>query len=99
MPGGGGAGARQRVQVRERPAAGPADDRSRRGRARDQRPALEEAYDIAAVMEGFDFVNLMSYDFHGYWDDGRWDHRNFTGHNSPLITRKEENDPNHPGYK
>jgi len=60
---------------------------------------VEEAYDIDAVMEGFDFVNLMSYDFHGYWDDGRWDHRNFTGHNSPLITRKEENDPNHPGYK
>ena len=60
---------------------------------------VETAYDVPAVMAAFDFVNLMSYDFHGYWDDGRWDHRNFTGHNSPLITRAEENNPDHPGYR
>ncbi len=60
---------------------------------------VKVAYDVPELMKHFDFVNLMTYDYHGYWDDGRIDHRNFTGHNSPLITREEENGADHPGYK
>ena len=52
-------------------------------------------YDIPAIMPHFDFINIMTYDFHGYWGD---DHL-FTGHNAPLAPRKEENNPDHPGYR
>ena len=39
----------------------------------------------------FDFMNVMTYDYHGYWKDREeWDHREFTGHNAPLISREEE---------
>nr|XP_029722349.1 chitinase-3-like protein 1 [Aedes albopictus] len=38
----------------------------------------EISYDIAAVSQHLDFINLMAYDFNGGWNP-------FTGHNSPLF--------------
>uniref|UniRef100_A0A087XJ00 chitinase n=1 Tax=Poecilia formosa TaxID=48698 RepID=A0A087XJ00_POEFO len=40
---------------------------------------IDEGYEIADVSKYLDFVNVMTYDFHGAWDS-------FTGHNSPLYT-------------
>ncbi len=48
---------------------------------------LEVAYDLKAVGEAADVVNVMTYDYHGFWD-GK------TGHHSPL--RRLEGDP--PGH-
>lgn len=39
---------------------------------------VENGYEVAKVSKLFDFINVMSYDFHGAWDT-------FTGHNSPLY--------------
>ncbi|EAT36996.1 AAEL010963-PA, partial [Aedes aegypti] len=38
----------------------------------------EISYDIRAVSQHLDFINLMAYDFNGGWNP-------FTGHNSPLT--------------
>jgi len=59
------------------------------------------AYDLPELNKHFDFMNVMCYDYHGYWKDREeWDHREFTGHNSPLISREEEMSAGeaHPGY-
>ncbi|PWA31892.1 hypothetical protein CCH79_00006559 [Gambusia affinis] len=40
---------------------------------------IDNGYEIADVSKYLDFVNVMTYDFHGSWDS-------FTGHNSPLYT-------------
>ncbi|XP_054902245.1 acidic mammalian chitinase-like [Poeciliopsis prolifica] len=40
---------------------------------------IDSGYEIADVSKYLDFVNVMTYDFHGAWDT-------FTGHNSPLYT-------------
>lgn len=39
----------------------------------------EISYDIPAVSQHLDYINLMAYDFNGGWNA-------FTGHNSPLYT-------------
>ncbi|XP_068453168.1 acidic mammalian chitinase-like [Clinocottus analis] len=39
---------------------------------------IDNAYEIADVSKILDFINVMTYDFHGAWDP-------FTGHNSPLY--------------
>ena len=51
----------------------------------------EIAYDIARITKVFDFINIMSYDYHGGWD-------NFTGLNAPMYHRQEEMDAMHPGH-
>lgn len=51
----------------------------------------EAGYDFPKVMEALDFANIMVYDYHGTWE-------NFTGHETPLYGRVEENNPDHPGY-
>ncbi|XP_070767013.1 acidic mammalian chitinase-like [Enoplosus armatus] len=39
---------------------------------------IDDGYEIADISKFLDFINVMSYDFHGAWDP-------FTGHNSPLY--------------
>ncbi|KAK2718198.1 acidic mammalian chitinase-like isoform X2 [Artemia franciscana] len=39
---------------------------------------IDEAYDIPIVSELLDIINLMTYDYHGAWE--QW-----TGHNAPLF--------------
>lgn len=44
---------------------------------------IDLAYDVPGIMESVDWINLMTYDFHGTWED-------YTGHYSPLYARPEE---------
>jgi len=54
---------------------------------------IDQAYDVPAMAELLDFINLMSYDYHGWWDG-----HHFTGHNSPLFGNPEEEQEDSPGY-
>lgn len=54
---------------------------------------IDEGYDVSAMSPLMDLINVMTYDFHGWWPD-----HSFTGHNSPLFSMEEEKDPNHPGH-
>ena len=40
-------------------------------------------YDVAAIDATVDRIHLMTYDFHGPWED-------FTHHNSPLYPRSDD---------
>ncbi|XP_072521523.1 chitinase, acidic.2 isoform X2 [Salminus brasiliensis] len=39
---------------------------------------IDAGYEIAKIAKYLDFINVMTYDFHGTWE-------RFTGHNSPLY--------------
>lgn len=39
---------------------------------------IDKAYEVNKIAPHFDFMNIMSYDFHGHWEAA-------TGHNSPLY--------------
>ncbi|KAF7655579.1 hypothetical protein LDENG_00054070 [Lucifuga dentata] len=39
---------------------------------------IDAGYEIAKIAKHLDFINVMTYDFHGAWE-------RFTGHNSPLY--------------
>ncbi|CAB1315311.1 unnamed protein product [Coregonus sp. 'balchen'] len=39
---------------------------------------IDSGYEIAEIAKSLDFINVMTYDFHGTWE-------RFTGHNSPLY--------------
>nr|KAI8764858.1 Chitin binding domain containing protein; acidic [Bos taurus [Biomphalaria glabrata] len=51
------------------------------------KPNIDAAYEIPEVSSHLDFINLMSYDFHGSWDP-------YTGHNSPLYGHAGETGEN-----
>ncbi|XP_050394214.1 chitotriosidase-1 [Patella vulgata] len=44
---------------------------------------IDDAYEIGTVTEQVDFLNLLTYDFHGHWDG-------WTGHCAPLYGRADE---------
>lgn len=44
---------------------------------------IKTGYDVPAVAAYLDFLNVMSYDFHGKWES-------MTGHNSPLYAQANE---------
>merc|ERR1711988_2021775 len=54
---------------------------------------VEDGYDFNAILPHFDFLNVMTYDYHGWFPD-----HFFTGHNAPLYRREEENYEGHPGW-
>ncbi|CAF0771138.1 unnamed protein product [Adineta steineri] len=47
------------------------------------RHRIEAGYEVEEVCKYFDFVSVMTYDYHGSWD-GK------TGHNSPLYAMRNE---------
>jgi chitinase len=51
------------------------------------KPTIDAGYEIDLISKEFDFINLMSYDLNGAWN-------NYTGHNSPLYPRAAENGNN-----
>ena len=53
---------------------------------------LDVGYDLPAISQSYDWFNVMDYDYHGGWEM-------FTGHNTPLYGRHEEDDVNHPGHR
>uniref|UniRef100_A0A8C7JIM5 Acidic mammalian chitinase n=1 Tax=Oncorhynchus kisutch TaxID=8019 RepID=A0A8C7JIM5_ONCKI len=42
------------------------------------RPTINSSYEVAQIASSLDFINVMTYDFHGHWEKA-------TGHNSPLY--------------
>ena len=44
---------------------------------------VEEGYDVKRISKYLDFINVMTYDLHGAWD-------NFADHHSPLHTREHD---------
>ena len=44
---------------------------------------IDEAYEVAVLNTTLDIINVMTYDYHGYWDT-------VTGHISPLLQSEEE---------
>ncbi|XP_054883253.1 acidic mammalian chitinase-like [Poeciliopsis prolifica] len=44
---------------------------------------IDGGFEIAEVAKELDFINVMTYDFHGTWEQ-------FTGHNSPLYQGSED---------
>merc|ERR1712180_97539 len=51
----------------------------------------EHAYEVPEISAALDLLNVMDYDYHGGWED-------FTGHNTPLYGRHEEDADDHPGH-
>jgi len=47
------------------------------------------AYELEKILPHFDWINIMTYDYSGMWN-------NFTGHNGPLFGRWEESFTGHP---
>jgi chitinase len=54
---------------------------------------IDIAYDIPRISKVFDIMNIMAYDYHGWWEG-----HNFTGVNTPLKGRVEELPEDHPGW-
>ncbi|XP_043855907.1 chitotriosidase-1 isoform X2 [Dromiciops gliroides] len=44
---------------------------------------VDRGYEVQKIVQALDFINLLTYDFHGTWE-------RTTGHNSPLYRRQAE---------
>jgi len=44
---------------------------------------VDAGYEIAEISQSLDFINIMTYDLQGAWND-------YTGHNAPLFARPDE---------
>lgn len=49
-------------------------------------PAIVDNYEVANVANTLDWINIMTYDYNGSWN-------NFTGHNAPLQKSNVDNGP------
>lgn len=47
-----------------------------------ERGTIDTGYEISAIARNLDFLNVQTYDFHGYW-------QNMTGHVSPLYRDRQ----------
>ncbi|KAA0706901.1 Acidic mammalian chitinase [Triplophysa tibetana] len=48
---------------------------------------IDNGYEIPEISKYLDFINVMTYDFHGSW-------QRFTGHNSPLYNGSKDTEDN-----
>lgn len=47
---------------------------------------INEGYDVSEISKYFDWISIMTYDFHGQWDKK-------TGHVAPLFTLPDDWEP------
>ncbi|KAJ8682783.1 hypothetical protein QAD02_018575 [Eretmocerus hayati] len=47
---------------------------------------VDEGYDVPVLAQHFDWISVMTYDFHGQWDKK-------TGHNAPFYVRPDDWEP------
>ena len=52
----------------------------------------DNSFELEKIHESLDWLNLMTYDYSGDWD-------NYTGIDAPLYGRYQEGFPDHPKYK
>ncbi|CAL8130783.1 unnamed protein product [Orchesella dallaii] len=46
---------------------------------------VEIGYEVPEIAQDLDFINVMCYDYHGFWDG-----HEFTGHNTPLYRHPKD---------
>ena len=49
---------------------------------------IDAAYDVRRLSKALDFMNIMTYDFRGFWDQK-------TGHHSPLYQNPKDDNPDY----
>jgi chitinase len=55
---------------------------------------VEQGLDIPTMARTLDYINVMTYDYHGWWEG-----HSFTGHHAPLYGSPQEEDVESPGYR
>jgi len=55
---------------------------------------VDQGLDVPTMATTLDYINIMTYDYHGWWKGHA-----FTGHNSPLYGSPQEDDEDSPGYR